>query len=73
MTTRKGDKVYVHVLNWPDEELFVPVTGEKVVRAARFADGSRLTFRQDDAGVTVRLGERDAQAPDFIVELTVGK
>lgn len=73
VTTRKGDKVYVHVLNWPDEELFVPVTGEKVVRAARFADGSRLTFRQDDAGVTVRLGERDAQAPDFIVELTVGK
>ena len=73
VTTRKGDKVYVHVLNWPDEELFVPVTGEKVVRAARFADGGRLTFRQDDAGVTVRLGERDAQAPDFIVELTVGK
>ena len=49
------------------------MTGEKVVRAARFADGGRLTFRQDDAGVTVRLGERDAQAPDFIVELTVGK
>lgn len=73
VTTRKGDKVYVHVLNWPDEELFVPVTGEKVVRAARFADGGRLTFRQDDAGVTVRLGERDAEAPDFIVELTVGK
>ena len=71
VTTRKGDKVYVHVLNWPDEELFVPVTGEKVVRAARFADGGRLTFRQDDAGVTVRLGERDAEAPDFIVELTV--
>ena len=71
VTTRKGDKVYVHVLNWPDEELFVPVTGEKVVRAARFADGGRLTFWQDDAGVTVRLGERDAEAPDFIVELTV--
>ena len=71
VTTRKGDKVYIHVLNWPDEELFVPVAGEKVVRAARFADGGRLTFRQDDAGVTVRLGKRDIGAPDFIVELTV--
>lgn len=69
VTTRKGDKVYVHVLDWPDEELFVPVTGERVVRASRFADGGKLAFRQDDAGVTIRLGERNVEDPDFIVEL----
>ena len=70
--TRRGDKIYVHVLDWPDAELFVPIRGERVREAKAFADGRRLEFRQDEEGVTLRLGERPA-GPDHIVELTMGK
>lgn len=70
VTTRRGDKVWVHVLDWPDTELFVPLGGLRVKRAVRFADGSQLPFRQDAAGVLLLLGKAP-EAPDCIVELTV--
>lgn len=70
VTTRKDDKVYVHILDWPDTELFVPIRGMRIRGAAAFDGGQKLDFRQDDQGVTIRLGERPA-APDHIVVLTV--
>ena len=72
VTTRRGDKIYVHILDWPDEELFVPVRDERIRQAVRFADKRAVAFSQDKAGVTLRLGEKPAGA-DCIVELTVGK
>lgn len=71
VTTRKGDKIYVHILDWPDEELFLPIRGERIKQAIRFEGRQKLNFKQDDAGVTLRLGEKPSGA-DFIVELTVG-
>ena len=72
VTTRRGDKIYLHILDWEDEELFVPIRDERIRRAVRFADGEKLAFRQDAHGVTVVLGSRP-QGPDCIVELTVGR
>lgn len=71
VTTRKGGKIYVHILDWPDEELFVPIRSERIKGAVRFEGRQKLFFSQDDAGVTIRLGEKPAGA-DFIVELSVG-
>ena len=70
VTTRKGDKVYVHILDWPDTELFVPIEGLRVREATAFDGGGKLSFRQDDQGVTIRLGQKPV-APDHIVVLTV--
>ena len=70
VTTRKGDKIYVHILDWPDTELFVPIRGMRIRGAAAFDGGQKLDFRQDDQGVTIRLGGQPA-APDHIVVLTV--
>lgn len=72
VTTRRADKIYVHILDWPDEELFVPVRGERIVRAVCYKDKQPTTFTQDGAGVTLRLGEKPSGA-DYIVELTVGR
>ncbi len=70
VTTQRGDKVWVHILDWPDRELFLPLDGLRVTRAVRYADGRRVAFRQDAAGVTLRL-EEAPEGPDCIVELTV--
>ena len=70
VTTRKGDKLYLHILDWPDTELFVPLQGLRVRQATDFDSGERLGFRQDGEGVTVRLGKRPA-VPDHIVVLTL--
>lgn len=69
VTTRRGNRIFVHVFDWPDTELFVPLRGERVTEAMEFG-GGRIAFRQDGEGVVLTLGERPATA-DFIVELTV--
>lgn len=70
VTTRRGDRVFVHILDWPDTELFVPLKGMRVREAVTHADGSKVAFRQDDEGVLLQLGTQPA-APDHIVVLTV--
>lgn len=72
VTTRRGDKIYVHIFDWPDEELFVPVRDGRIRQAVRFTDKRAVAFSQDKAGVTLCMGEKPAGA-DYIVELTVGK
>lgn len=72
VTTRKEDKIYVHILDWPDSELFVPLKGVRVHEAVAFDDGQKLPFRQDDDGIVIRLG-RKPTAPDHIVVLSVRK
>ena len=70
VTTRCGERIYVHILDWPDTELFVPIRGMRVRKAANFADGRKIEFRQDGEGVTLRLGAVP-ETPDHIVVLTV--
>lgn len=69
VTTEKGNKMYVHILDWPDRELFLPVTGRQVKKAVRFQDKSPVRFTQDKQGVTLKLPEVPAEI-DYVVELT---
>ena len=57
MTTRKGDKVYVHVLDWPDPVLALP-------RAALGRAGPEASFLADGAAVPVTRGPRRGE-PDL--------
>lgn len=70
VTTRKGDKCYVHIFDLEDAELFVPVTSGRVKRAVRFGSGEKVDFAQDKAGVLLRLGAVPSGV-DTIVELTI--
>jgi alpha-L-fucosidase len=68
-TTRKGDRVYVHVLDWPDTALLLPPLGS-AVRSARLLNGGRsVDYKSGDFGVVLNL-PRDAVDPiDTIVVL----
>jgi alpha-L-fucosidase len=72
VTTRKGNRVFVHVLDAPDTSLLLPPLGAKI-RSARFlGTGRAAEFSEHDFGVVVKL-PRDAVDPiDTIVELVVG-
>lgn len=69
VTTRKGDKQYVHILSLADRTLFLPVT-EKVSKATVFATGEKVRFEQDKDGVLLHLGKVPGEV-DYIVELTM--
>ncbi len=70
VTTIKGDKLYVHILDLDDDCLYLP-TGERRVRSARlFDDGSNVGFTREKQGVLLRLG-KVPDVIDHIVELTL--
>src|SRR5204863_3362984 len=54
-TTRKGSRVYVHVLDAPDQTLLLPPLGARI-RSARFLSAGRAAeFSEHDFGVVLKL------------------
>src|SRR5436190_2984068 len=68
-TTRKGNLVYVHVLDWPDGALLLPPL-PSAVRSAKLLNGGRaIDFKSGDSGTVLTI-PRDAVDPiDTIVVL----
>lgn len=69
VTTRKGDKQYVHILSLQDNSLFLPVTS-KVKKAVVFDTRKPVSFEQNKDGLLLKLGEIP-QSTDYIIELTM--
>ncbi|HTI62150.1 MAG TPA: alpha-L-fucosidase [Gemmatimonadaceae bacterium] len=69
-TTRRGDSVFVHVLDWPDDVLALPDPGVQITGASMLRDGSRVKFTQSAHGVTVELPPASADEIDRVVVLT---
>jgi alpha-L-fucosidase len=71
-TTRKGNTVYVHVLDWPDPALLVPPLSGPVKSARFVRDGRRATFQQSASGITLQI-PADARDPnDTVIALELG-
>ena len=68
MTTQKGDKLYVHILDLQDKVLFLPLEGKKVKKAVRFADRVSLKFQKSEKGIVLYLPDIPT-AIDTVVEL----
>ncbi len=67
VSTRKGNRLFIHVLDLKDNGLYLPLTA-KVKKAIQFADKTPIEFRQDKDGVFLKF----PQAPneiDYVVEL----
>jgi alpha-L-fucosidase len=69
VTTEKGNKLYVHILDLEDKGLFLPITDKKVKQARCFKDQSAIKFKQDKSGVVLELPEVPTDI-DYVVELT---
>ena len=68
-TTRRGDTIYVHVLDWPDRDLSLPPLGAHVSRASMLGTGERVEAVESTAGVTLTLPSTATSEPDRIVVL----
>lgn len=68
VTTRRGDSVFVHVLEWPDRVLALPRVGTRIVRATMLSDHEPVTVAQSDGSLTLTLPPR-ADGPDRVVVL----
>ncbi len=70
VTTRKGNTVYLHVLNWQDPVLAMPKLAQKVKSAKLLKDGSKLDFYENDKfGFFVRIPQGAHDETDTIIAL----
>lgn len=68
--TRKGERLFIHVLNPESKDIVIPTEGFSVWHAKMFADGTKVKFSRSKDSVTLHLPELTEDI-DNIVELTV--
>jgi alpha-L-fucosidase len=68
VSTRKGNTIYLHILEWLDDTLKLPAIPAKVVRT-RLLSGGKADVRQTATGLEVCVPETDRQPLDTIVAL----
>lgn len=69
--TQKGNKIYVHILNWHDETLTLPRLGKKVLSAKLFIDKSPVKFVDNEFGLSLKVPKDKMNDVDTVIELEV--
>lgn len=69
VTTRRGDTVYVHVLDWPDPLLALPPLPGRVRSARALATGRTVEFDAGGEGVVLRLPAAGPEMVDRVIVL----
>ena len=72
VTTHRGDTIFVHVLNWPDQVLALPPIPGVVLSAVTLSTNAAVKFTQSDAGVTLNVPMVGDEI-DRVVALTLAK
>lgn len=70
VTTMKGNKLYVHILNLKDRSLFLPLTGKKVKKAVTFKDQTPVRVVKTKSGILLEMNDVPTDI-DHIIELTI--
>ncbi len=66
-TTRRGDRLFVHILDYNRRELYLPLSC-RVLKASTFPEGKRVAVTKTSEGVVLTLSELP-QGIDYVVEL----
>jgi len=67
VTTYKGNKIYVHVMNAEDNNLLIPDFGKKVKGVTLFTTSEKLKYKQDSFGITISLPKNTEETDTVLV------
>lgn len=71
VSTRKGNRLFVHILNLPDNGLYLPPITAKITKAKVFVDGTPIQYEQYKDGSTLLKLPEIPDETDFVIELTL--
>ena len=71
VTTQKGDRVYVHILNPEDNNLLIPDFGKKVRSITLYSAGTKLKYKQDTFGIAVTIPDDAIDEIDTILVIEI--
>lgn len=69
VTTAKPGKVYVHILDWPDEMLVMPKLAQPVSRAAMLSGGQSIIAKEVDGNLLLKVPLESRDPFDTVVVL----
>lgn len=67
VTTQKGNKVFVHIMNAEEPNILIPDFGKKVKSVTLFDTAAKLKFKQDPFGIAVALPKELDQTDTILV------
>ena len=70
VSTQRGNKLYIHILNCMDSSLFVPLGKHKVKSALVYATGKPVNYTKTGNGITLNFGAIPTDI-DYIIALTL--
>ncbi|WP_163717913.1 alpha-L-fucosidase [Mangrovibacterium lignilyticum] len=70
-TTRKGNTIYLHVLNLDEENLLIPNLDTKIKSVVFFDDNSKVKFETTEFGTLLKVPFTKRQKIDTILEITI--
>ena len=71
VSTRKGNRLFVHVLDRQDDALYLPLT-EKKKKVMQFVGKAPLAFKQEKGGILVTLPKTNEEI-DYVIELILNE
>jgi alpha-L-fucosidase len=71
VTTQKGNRVYVHILNPEDKSLLLPDFGKKVKSITLYNSGAVLKFKQDAFGIVISVSSEMLDETDTVLVLEI--
>jgi alpha-L-fucosidase len=71
VTTQKGNKIYVHVLNWNAPLLALPPIQKAISGAHNLISGANVEVTQTDSGVVLKLHPATDREVDRVIILSV--
>ena len=69
VTTQRGNRIYVHIVDWQDEALVLPKLDRQIVTAHLLANGDAVKTLEADYGTVLRLPASANDPVDNIVVL----
>ncbi|MCX7798409.1 MAG: alpha-L-fucosidase [Melioribacter sp.] len=68
VTTQKENKVFVHLLNYENNNLLLPDFGKKI-KSVKLFDGTKLIYKQDSFGIGIKIPPEKVDPVDTIIIL----
>lgn len=71
VSTQKGNKLYIHILDWPKQVLLINPFNEKVKSVVYYKDKSKVDHRLDEFGLLLKIPNSKKDDVDTIIEVTL--
>lgn len=71
VSTQKGDKHFLHVLDYHRDPIFIPNFPGQLKTAVYFNNGEPVEFNQIDEGVVLTLDEEQVKEIDTVIEFSL--